>query len=467
MDKNYLQDVVPPAQKRSIRDIPVPNRDKKNPDIRHEPKQQEPNREEPDLEVEDNSFDNFDEEPPKKKKKKSKKFWIILSIIFVTIVTFLIFSSFDKATVSVIPKKETTSFEEEILIEDLSKKESSDSLGYRIIELSQQESEVAEAIDEEPVEEKASGEIIVYNEYSEDPQRLIGNTRFESSDGRIYRIDDSISVPGYTESSDGSKTPGQITVTVYADEIGEEYNLSSGEFTIPGFEGQEPYDFFYAKTSTPINGGFDGVRKIVSEENIENITQQLQSELREKLINELDNEITDEFYISYNDDSFVYNEIEQNPIQNSENVQLTMRASVTAKIFNKVDMSNSLADKLFSNYLADENTLINNFDSLNIETKKGSQDEETDGDSEEGEEESEENNQSNQEHLVVSGENIEFIWQIDNEQLKKDLIGEEVDSLSSIMKNYSEVKNAEAKVKPFWKSEYPTDKDDIEIEIVN
>ena len=48
------------------------------------------------------------------------------------------------------------------------------------------------------VNQKAQGELTVYNNYSEAPQILIKNTRFQTEDGKIFRIGDSITVPGKT-----------------------------------------------------------------------------------------------------------------------------------------------------------------------------------------------------------------------------------------------------------------------------
>src|SRR3989344_576101 len=48
----------------------------------------------------------------------------------------------------------------------------------------------------EHVERRAGGKITVYNEYSSNPQVLVQNTRFATPDGRIYRTDVKVTVPG-------------------------------------------------------------------------------------------------------------------------------------------------------------------------------------------------------------------------------------------------------------------------------
>lgn len=431
MDKKNIQDVVPPTQKKSIRNIPIPTRNNKSGDIK---KNTPPIHEKEEFE--------FEEKKRKPRKSNMKKYLILIGSIITLVLFFAIFSSLNSATVTIKPKIESSAFNEEIVIEDLSTRKNNESLGYRVIELAKESEKVVEAQSEELVQEKAFGEITIFNEYSENNQTLIENTRFESEDGKIYRIQESISVPGYTESG-GEIIPGQITVTVYADEEGEEYNLESGNFTIPGFEGQEPYDFFYAETETSISGGFDGVRKIVSDEDIEIATTELQEDVRDKLLQELNDQVTEEFYIHQNEDSFSFDNIEQEQMEDSDNVRLKLKGRVSAKIFNKVDISNKIADNIFANYFSNENTLIENFEDVEFSISEG----------------------DTSETLEVSGDS-DFIWQVDKDKLKEDLAGTEQRLLSTLMQDYTEIQTAEAVISPFWVSNFPEEKKKIKIEIV-
>jgi hypothetical protein len=93
----------------------------------------------------------------------------------------------------------------------------------------------------------ASALMIVYNEYSTTPQRLIKNTRFESSSGLVFRIAETVEIPGYTV-SDTSMVPGTVSVRVYADEPDPIYLIGPGDFTIPGFEGLPQEGKLYGRT---------------------------------------------------------------------------------------------------------------------------------------------------------------------------------------------------------------------------
>ena len=116
------------------------------------------------------------------------------------------------------------------------------------------------------VERKAKGTMIVYNAYSSEPQELVERTRFTTPDGKIYRMDKGITVPGALI-VDGKIVPSSIEVPVTADVAGEEYNINPvPRFRIPGFQGSPKYDGFYGESVEPMTGGFIGERKIATEE---------------------------------------------------------------------------------------------------------------------------------------------------------------------------------------------------------
>ena len=79
---------------------------------------------------------------------------------------------------------------------------------------------------------KASGSITVYNNYSTASVKLIKNTRFQTPAGLIFRVPADVVIPG----KQGS-TPGQVTVTVFADQVGQQYNIGpTPRLTVPGLQ---------------------------------------------------------------------------------------------------------------------------------------------------------------------------------------------------------------------------------------
>jgi hypothetical protein len=137
------------------------------------------------------------------------------------------------------------------------------------------------AVSKSVVQEKAKGSIVIYNKASATPQQLIANTRFEASNGKIYRIPEATTIPGYTK--DGSKIiPGSREVIVVADKPGPDYNIGLVDFTIPGFKGSPKYITVFARSKTEMTGGFSGERATVNPDDLEKAMLKLKTEAEEK-----------------------------------------------------------------------------------------------------------------------------------------------------------------------------------------
>jgi hypothetical protein len=118
------------------------------------------------------------------------------------------------------------------------------------------------------VEQKAKGTVIIYNAYSSEKQTLVKTTRLVTPDGKIFRTDSDITVPG-AQIIDGKIVPSKTEVTVTADEPGDSYNIGSvSRFRIPGLQGSPKFDGFYGESTTPMSGGFVGEKKVPTETDI-------------------------------------------------------------------------------------------------------------------------------------------------------------------------------------------------------
>ena len=117
-------------------------------------------------------------------------------------------------------------------------------------------------------EKKAQGIIRVYNNHSTENQVIIPQTRFVSTDGKLFRSVNKETIPGgkYVK---GKLEPGYVDIEVVAAEAGEEYNIGPTNFSIPGFVGTAKYVDFYGKSSLPMIGGFKGESSIILKEDID------------------------------------------------------------------------------------------------------------------------------------------------------------------------------------------------------
>ena len=136
----------------------------------------------------------------------------------------------------------------------------------------------------------ARGVVTIYNFYSEEEQPLVATTRLLTPDGKLFRLEESVVVPGFTKDEKGNVVPGKVEARVKADKPGSQYNLSAGTaFTIPGFQGSPKYQKFTAENTKPFVGGSDeseGTVTVVSREDI----QKAEEEVRQLFLQRLEEE---------------------------------------------------------------------------------------------------------------------------------------------------------------------------------
>lgn len=130
---------------------------------------------------------------------------------------------------------------------------------------------------------KASGNITIFNAFSSAPQTLVATTRFQTSDGKIYRLVDKVTVPGAQVAS-GVITPSSITAQAVADKAGVDYNSGPiDKLTIPGFSGTPRFKGFYGQAANGFSGGFVGQGAYPTPADITKAKDQIQAKLQDTL----------------------------------------------------------------------------------------------------------------------------------------------------------------------------------------
>lgn len=134
------------------------------------------------------------------------------------------------------------------------------------------------------IEQKSKGTVSIFNAYNTSPQLLVINTRLRTPDGKIFRIDRAVTVPG-AKIAGGVLQPSSVAVTVTAGEAGSGHNIGPTEkFTIPGFEGTARFNGFYASSQAPMAGGFIGDSPFPTPEDEQKALEQAESLIKEKLM---------------------------------------------------------------------------------------------------------------------------------------------------------------------------------------
>lgn len=424
MLKKSIEDIVLP-KKRSIRNIKNSHTKKSKP-----------------APVEEDDFDYDSVYDNNLRKKGSSRFALWFVAIVVVIILILAFSLlFSGAKIGITPKQSNTIVDAQF---SAAIKADIGEVPFEIMTIEKTNSKKVAATGREEIEEKASGKIVIFNDFNSSSQRLIKNTRFETPEGLIYRINKSVVVPGQKKEG-GETVPGSTEVTVYADEAGDKYNIGLTDFTIPGFEGSPRFDGFYARSKTTMTGGFVGEKLTASSEDLAKAKTEIHTELRKQLMNEASSQKPDEFYF-FEDAIFV--EFESKPsVEKGDEVEVVEEATMYGVLFNKKKFAGHIAENTIVAF-DDEPVEISDISNLTVNVVDKA-------DSRPWEEEEFE--------FTVSG-SVHIIWTFDEDKLKEDLSGRAKAALPTVLSGYPSIEKAEAVLRPFWKRSFPDKVGKIKIE---
>ncbi len=320
-------------------------------------------------------------------------------------------------------------------------------LSYEIMQLEKSESQVVTATDREKVKEKASGKILIFNNFSTKKQRLVTNTRFETPEGLIYRINKPVIIPGQDKNSDGSMTPGSVEIMVYADKPGENYNIPLKDFTIPGFKGSPQYDKFYARSKTPMTGGFDGDRLKVDDGLLSKTKQSLEKKLQKELLEQISTDIPSDFYFFEEGTFFKFSD----PVISDEGdskARIESDGTAYAVIFKKKEFAQYLAQETISDYEGRPVYILSTEDlTLKVPERENPKPWEEDSFT-----------------FSLKGM-VRIIWTFDENNLKEDLRNRPRSAVYTILKGYPAIDKAQTSINPFWRRSFQNDPEKILVEI--
>lgn len=436
---DYFQDITPPASPGQPRSIKVNAAQEPG----NEPLPQE-NTEKSirNIQVPIRSRRTFEarEVSPQPRKRRLGRYslWGGIALALLVLAA-LIMVALRPTTVTIIPRSHMIFFDESARFHAYPASASATgTLTFTVLSLTYEDSQVVAASGVEKVEEKASGNIVVYNEYSVSPVKLLKNTRFATPDGLIFRIPAEVSVPGKR-----GTLPGEIAVTVFADAAGEKYNVAPvSHFTLPGLKGSEMFSKVYARSSSAIRGGFSGERPAAEKSELERATSEIRGRLEQKARAE----------IATHEGSFAFLELGRltyesvPPIREGENnVRIGERLRVELPVFPADPFAKEVAEAVSAEAEVGE-----------IILKKG----------EEfsakivGAQFSPESPFS----FSLSG-TAQIVWRVNEQPLRDALAGHDESAFQTIIKGFAGVEEAHARIEPFWSSSFPEDADGIKVKI--
>jgi hypothetical protein len=383
------------------------------------------------------------------KNKDDKRSYLGLSIIVVVLIAsvFGLSAFLSKTTITVFPE-----FREPVLNAEFTAypDKRDNSLSYEIMTIDATAEKQVTASGQEFVESQATGfiEIIKSTPGSE---RLIKNTRFRTPEGLIFKVQESVVVPGAVKDTTGNLVPGTIRAEVFAENPGQEYNLAANtKFDIPGFKESnltELYNSIYAVNRDPFTNGYKGQKFIINDDELGTAKQALQVDLRNSLLERIKSEAPAGFIAFPDSISFTFQSLPT--VQYGENlVAIKEQAFLQIPLFKDSDFASFLAKESIPTYNREE-VRITKPEDLKFSYKEAS------------------TSASNLANLTSLTFNITgkptIVWKYSPEKLQQDLAGKSKTSISSVLTAHPGIKSARVSSKPFWKRSFPEEPSDIVI----
>jgi len=288
------------------------------------------------------------------------------------------------------------------------------------------------------VNASASGTITIYNTQAQ-AQKLVTNTRFATAAGLIFRIRTPVTVP-----SGSAAKPGSVTAKVFADKVGDSYNVGPTSFTIPGFAGTPQASQVYARSTSATTGGASG--------NVPVVDSATEAETRKALITALDTDLAASIqeqipagYVLVPGAAITsYEDVAPTPSATTGQADVKEQGTITAVVFPNAALAKAIASSIAGlDYQGEPLTLASTNDLKLAMT--GTPDPE-----------------ASSFPFTLSG-TAPLIYTVDSARIAAAIAGETRSAAEVALTNYPEVKRAIIVLRPFWRQTFPQDPSSISV----
>ena len=283
---------------------------------------------------------------------------------------------------------------------------------------------------------KTGGMVDIYNAYSAAPQKLVAQTRFETKDGKIFRIQKTVIVPG-ARMSGPKLSPASIKAGVVSDGTGESYLLAPSYFTIPGFEGSPKYAGFYAKSAESMSylKGGNAVANAAIEKTKKELENTLANDAENDILNTLKNS---DLKLIDGASAVTINDWKVN------GSTLSMQLSLQAVLFKESDLKKLIEYSISNKYRDLKNFKFEGDMVYSQATKSDYKKGET---------------------FFTFDIDKDNIFAVDISNLKKEVMGLDKNSIRDVVSNKNFVNNATIYLWPFWVKQAPNNPNKINISL--
>lgn len=377
------------------------------------------------------------------RKPGSRKWMWFLAILALFVVGALALVSLRMTSVTVTPRVHAVLFDESSVFTAYPQvAAAAGTLPYTVETVELEESDSVASNGSVQASDKASGLITVFNDYSTASQRLIKNTRFEATGGLIFRAPSDIVVPGKTASG-----PGQVTITVVADQPGAQYNVGPvARLTLPGLKSTaDMYAKIYAQSSAAFSGGFVGEKPGVAQADLDRAIAGMRSRIEGKARDAAEKLASDSVIVF---PDLVQIRYEEAPSVEGagDNVRVVQKARVSIPVF-PAEMFARVVALSVSSDLDDATVSLVPGEGYGARLVSAS---------------STYGVEALQFGLIGAAD---IVWQIDELALAEALSGRDQSAFQTIVTGIKGIQEARARIEPFWSGTFPSNPADIKIKV--
>lgn len=281
---------------------------------------------------------------------KRKTFLAVFGILVLFVGIYFVSLRFGHATVYITHKNEPFTFTNKTF---KATRTSGDSLAFEVMAVSDSIDKEVVFSDSKQLSTKATGSVVLYNEYSKTPQKLLIKTRLIDDKGRIYYTDKALTIPGYTLSG-GKIVPGSVATSVTAAEAGDKYNSEPEDFTLVGFKGTAKADKIYARSKGSITGGASGLMYMPTAEEKGELNTDVLLALRSKLAKAIEAQVPPEYILFEDSIKFSVDFDSDTVLSENPNAKINAKGTATALILNQRELEKNIIRAVNSKITEDE-----------------------------------------------------------------------------------------------------------------
>lgn len=376
-------------------------------------------------------------------KKDSNVFKKNIKIIFYFLVVFglvyFIGNFFHKANITIIPKFQQITYENKQFI--ASKDLINGPIDFEITIRSDKKSKGIILSDSKEISVKAKGSITLFNEFSMNPQKLGAGTFIIDNDGKTYKIDNTVTIPGY-KTNNGKIIPGQIITSITSFLPGESYNGKPKNFYVNSFKGTNKYSKIYGETQTPLSGGIAGEVYVLNDANKKTLDDIANTTFKDDLFKKVKTEIPSGYILYPNALTFSY-KIDDNFSSKTPEAEVPIEGTLSVILIKEKGLIDNIIEMSLPNITKEElvGLKILDLDKLTFNFTNKDQIIEKD---------------TNTIPFTLTGK-VGALWSPDVDSIKSKLKGIHKDNVLPIFKEDKTIASAIVKISPPWKKYIPED----------